>query len=98
MAKKTEDDWLKSYTDEWHRWQTIMRDGAGDPHWPDGMNLYLVRNHMLYYLGHDHDPPDDMPLPPEMPMDFNVKPRPPAPTRSRAGEQISIFSLIGERT
>lgn len=30
------------------RWDTIMRDGCSDPTWPDGVNLNLVRNHIIY--------------------------------------------------
>ena len=31
------------------RWRTIRTEGCGDPFWPDGLNMNLVRNHMIYY-------------------------------------------------
>lgn len=30
------------------RWDEIMRDGCADPSWPDGVNLNLKRNHIIY--------------------------------------------------
>lgn len=32
------------------RWDYIKKHGSGDPMWPDGINLNLVRNHIIYYL------------------------------------------------
>lgn len=31
------------------RWGYIKEHGAGDPYWEDGVNLNLVRNHIIYY-------------------------------------------------
>src|SRR5690554_300319 len=30
-------------------WQRINEFGCNDPFWEDGANMYLVRNHILYY-------------------------------------------------
>ena len=34
---------------EVRRWQAINLYGCKDPAWPDGSNMYLVRNHIIYY-------------------------------------------------
>lgn len=34
---------------EHERHRHIMEHGASDPFWPDGANLNLVRNHVIYY-------------------------------------------------
>lgn len=57
------------------RWLKIIKDGAGDPFWPDGTNANLVRNHILYFRGEcealllpkDY-PPEyaEVPVPPEV--------------------------------
>ncbi len=31
-------------------WVDIYENGCSDPHWTDGTNLNLVRNHCLYYV------------------------------------------------
>ena len=33
------------------RWDQIMREGCADPTWPDGVNLNLVRNHIINDYG-----------------------------------------------
>lgn len=30
------------------RWDELMRNGCSDPFYPDGVNLNLVRNHIIY--------------------------------------------------
>lgn len=32
-----------------HRWKKIGECGCSDPFWPDGINMNLVRNHIIYY-------------------------------------------------
>lgn len=32
------------------RWHEIERDGSQDPFWPDGVNMNLKRNHIIYQL------------------------------------------------
>lgn len=32
------------------RWRYIKKYGCSDPFWPDGCNMNLVRNHIIYYL------------------------------------------------
>lgn len=50
----------------WH-WASIRKDGCNDPFWPDGVNMNLVRNHVIYYkrqleeicAEHGRDLPDE---------------------------------------
>ena len=30
-------------------WEEISKHGTSDPFWPDGVNMNLVRNHIIYY-------------------------------------------------
>lgn len=39
----------KELNDSFRRWAHIVKHGAGDPHWEDGVNMNLVRNHIIYY-------------------------------------------------
>lgn len=32
------------------RWNYIKEHGASDPAWPDGINMNLVRNHIIHHL------------------------------------------------
>lgn len=36
-------------------WDDIYTNGCSDPFWPDGVNLNLVRNHIIYYLSQIND-------------------------------------------
>lgn len=38
----------KTLIEEHERWQELYKHGGADPHWPDGTNLNLVRNHILW--------------------------------------------------
>lgn len=53
MKKKTAqqelDDCRKGIVDSINRWKFINENGCNDPTWPDGCNMNLVRNHILYY-------------------------------------------------
>ncbi|MBR6982104.1 MAG: hypothetical protein IKH75_01000 [Ruminococcus sp.] len=31
-------------------WHDIEKNGCSDPFWPDGLNMNLVRNHVIWYL------------------------------------------------
>lgn len=31
------------------QWENLQKQGGSDPFYPDGVNLNLVRNHILYY-------------------------------------------------
>lgn len=34
---------------EYQRWNYIAANGCQDPSWPDGVNMNLVRNHIIYW-------------------------------------------------
>jgi len=36
-------------TNEINDWKNININGCNDPSWPDGVNMNLVRNHIIYY-------------------------------------------------
>ena len=38
----------KEIRDEIARWKEINENGCNDPFWPDGTNMNLTRNHILY--------------------------------------------------
>lgn len=47
--QKTVNGMAVSIEQEAMRWQDIQENGCSDPFWPDGTNMNLVRNHILYY-------------------------------------------------
>ena len=52
MKKKTLEQELKEHREriieEREDWKYINEHGCNDPSWPDGSNMNLVRNHILY--------------------------------------------------
>ncbi|MDR1208791.1 MAG: hypothetical protein LBK41_00505 [Clostridiales bacterium] len=50
MAKrKQSEDYAAALASEFERWEHIYKKGCSDPIWPDGVNLELLHNHILYY-------------------------------------------------
>lgn len=53
MAKKTLEQELRSCREQLRKevdhWKAIQKYGCHDPFWPDGCNMNLVRNHVIYY-------------------------------------------------
>lgn len=53
MKEKSEEekvnDICKSIRDSVQQWKEINQSGCNDPFWPDGCNMNLVRNHIIYY-------------------------------------------------
>ena len=35
--------------ERYERWDDLKINGGNDPFWEDGVNMYLVRNHIIYY-------------------------------------------------
>lgn len=79
MKEKSVEDVLKDYHEEYLRWKHLLSYGGRDPFWPDGVNLNLVRNHMiadlknLKELAQEQDIPElkDLPeVPPEVPENY----------------------------
>lgn len=53
MKDKTAEEKVKGYCNEIRLevddWKEINRSGCNDPFWPDGCNMNLIRNHIIYY-------------------------------------------------
>lgn len=53
MKEETPEKKVKSYCqyirEEISQWKDINQNGCNDPFWPDGCNMNLTRNHILYY-------------------------------------------------
>lgn len=50
MAKPVSIESLKEMLDKsYERWSYLYSNGGSDPFWPDGVNLNLVRNHIISY-------------------------------------------------
>ena len=47
--KKIKVDYAAELKSEFDYWEHIKQFGASDPFWADGVNLNLVRNHIIYY-------------------------------------------------
>ena len=43
---------------EYKHWDDLKKNGCSDPAWPDGVNLNLVRNHIIYWYRLLRDQPD----------------------------------------
>ena len=49
MSKKNhETDYAAALENDYARWDELFTKGGSDPFWADGVNLNLVRNHILY--------------------------------------------------
>ncbi|MPM35522.1 hypothetical protein SDC9_82115 [bioreactor metagenome] len=78
--KKTVEQYLQN---SFERWQSIYKNGCNDPFWSDGLNINLVRNHIIYYKNKikEEYPDGNYPeiyykeTPAEMPIQFMAKPR-----------------------
>ncbi|WP_217958746.1 hypothetical protein [Acutalibacter muris] len=51
MAKKKQENPLEELEKSYAQWQQLYEHGGSDPFWPDGVNLDLVRNHIIYFKG-----------------------------------------------
>ena len=84
MKKKTLEQELKEHREriieEREDWKYINEHGCNDPSWPDGSNMNLVRNHILYYrvkieeickeTGIPFPEEYFLPVPPEVPENY----------------------------
>lgn len=49
MSRKNhETDYATALENDYARWDELFTNGGSDPFWTDGVNLNLVRNHILY--------------------------------------------------
>lgn len=49
--KKQQENYGLELQNAHERWAYLYEHGGSDPFWEDGVNLNLVRNHILYYSG-----------------------------------------------
>ena len=47
--KKEEPNYIEELAERFDRWNDVYQNGGHDPTWADGVNLNLIRNHILYY-------------------------------------------------
>lgn len=47
--RKKQEDFEKELQNSHEQWNQIYKFGCSDPFWPDGVNLNLVRNHIISY-------------------------------------------------
>lgn len=72
------DDPVRELANSFAHWEDVYRNGCSDPFWPDGVNLNLIRNHIIYHKEEIKDkfPRDQYPdiyyreTPPEVPNDY----------------------------
>lgn len=86
--KMTEAQIREQLDAEYRRWDELKKNGCADPAWPDGVNLNLVRNHIIYWyrflrectsqtvqlslFDGGMDLTNERPLPPELPGKYMV--------------------------
>lgn len=49
MKKKSVNDIIAELDKTYRHWELLYRDGGQDPFYTDGVNLNLVRNHIIYF-------------------------------------------------
>lgn len=80
--KKQQEDHVQKLRESFDRWHFIYEHGCGDPTWPDGTNLDLVRTHIQIHKQQIEKTmePDAYPdiyyraLPPKVSQDYMAKP------------------------
>ena len=79
-----EQDIREEIRKEFDRWNEIAANGCGDPGWEDGVNMDLVRNHIIYWyrklaerglvqLNLFGEVIDERPVPPRVPLGYMVR-------------------------
>lgn len=49
MGKNKPVNWEQSLKEDFLRWEHLSQYGGSDPFWSDGVNMNLVRNHIIYH-------------------------------------------------
>lgn len=86
MSIKAIEALAKNAQIEYGHWRYIRKHGCSDPFWPDGCNMNLIRNHIIYdkerieelIISEDllFEPiPCVVPTPPKVDDNFMAKPR-----------------------
>lgn len=82
MKKSRKEQLAEELRDRYSRYAELLENGGNDPLYPDGVNLGLVRNHIIYYKRQCEDElhPSDYPeeyywdLPPEVDQSYMAHP------------------------
>ena len=50
MSKRSRaTDYAAELEKEYAQWDEVFTNGGSDPFWTDGVNLFLIRSHILFY-------------------------------------------------
>ena len=96
MPRKQQTDPATELEKAFARWDDIYENGCNDPFWPDGMNLNLVRNHIIYYRALLEETPTlfgfpeiyNREVPPEVPQSYMARPD---EIRAAAGASLEAY-------
>lgn len=47
IKKKTPEEFIQELKEDYRRWNYLYKHGGSDPSWSDGVNLNLIRNHII---------------------------------------------------
>ena len=75
---KQKENLEKALRESYEEWVILYKYGGSDPFWEDGVNLNLVRNHIIYYKGQMqeqgiHSPLLDWDVPPVLPTNYMAR-------------------------
>ena len=87
---------IQSIENTYASWEKYRDEGGSDPSWADGVNMNLLRNHIIYYrkqleeLSENGEKPDilNRALPPEMPSDYMANAD---EIREAAGKSLEVY-------
>lgn len=76
------DNYRRELEKDYEHWQKVFANGCNDPTWADGVNLNLIRNHIIYDKRKLEEtvPAEELPelyykeLPPKVDPDYMAKP------------------------
>jgi len=96
MPKKHHIDPAAELEKAFARWDDIYENGCNDPFWPDGTNLELTRNHIIYYRALLEETPTlfgfpeiyNREVPPEVPQSYMARPD---EIRAAAGASLEAY-------
>lgn len=82
MSNMEQENFAQLLKDSYARWRYVYENGGDDPSFADGVNLKLIRNHILHYKRKIEEtmPPESypeeycLPPPPEVSNDYMAKP------------------------
>jgi hypothetical protein len=96
MSNTEQENFAQLLKDSFARWHDIFENGCNDPYWSDGVNLKLIRNHILHYkrkIGETmprESYPEEyyLPPPPEVENSYMAKPD---EIRYRARQSLQVY-------